>query len=432
MIIELTVSNFRSIKDEQTFSLYAATTGPHLTGNVSTSQSTGEIYPLKSAGIYGANASGKTNLLLAFRALQYLLARSGSLKDGAPIKCYEPYLLSKATQKAPVRLEIEFQIHGRYRYRYVVAFLQNKITQERLSVYRSAREAVLFERKESDTWETIQFKSQYKGGARRFPFFANNAYLSKAGNSADAPEMIRDVYNYLTNDILHLGLSDEYSTEDLLEDEGLLNKVAQFLSLVDTGVASVNMQRKEFKENEFIFPPDIPNDVKNMIIKKRSLQFLFCHKTDTAEVATFQKGDESAGTRKLFELAPLIINTLAYGGVLIIDELDRSMHPQIAEMIIKLFNDVEVNPGGAQLIFSTHNDSLMSPALLRRDQIWFAEKTDGASRFFSLDDFDKKKVTPTSPFARWYAEGRFGAIPSIDYQGVVKLLKKDRNNAQAE
>jgi AAA15 family ATPase/GTPase len=94
----------------------------------------------------------------------------------------------------------------------------------------------------------------------------------------------------------------------------------------------------------------------------------------------------------------------------------------MAELIIKLFNDPRVNKHNAQLIFSTHNINLMTPELLRRDQIWFTEKQQGATKFYSLDDFDKKKVKPQSPFNQWYAEGRFGAIPNINYQGIVELF----------
>ncbi len=104
------------------------------------------------------------------------------------------------------------------------------------------------------------------------------------------------------------------------------------------------------------------------------------------------------------------------------DELENSMHPFMAELIIKLFNDPRVNKRDAQLIFSTHNINLMTPELLRRDQIWFTEKQQGATKLYSLDDFDKKKVKPQSPFNQWYAEGRFGAIPSINYQRIVELF----------
>ena len=114
------------------------------------------------------------------------------------------------------------------------------------------------------------------------------------------------------------------------------------------------------------------------------------------------------------------------------DELDNSMHPFMAELIIKLFNDSRINKGNAQLIFSTHNINLMSSELLRRDQIWFTEKQDGMTKFYSLDDFDKKKVKPRSPFNQWYAEGRFGAVPAINYQGIVELFNTGGANAQKE
>jgi AAA15 family ATPase/GTPase len=132
---------------------------------------------------------------------------------------------------------------------------------------------------------------------------------------------------------------------------------------------------------------------------------------------------KSAGTQKLFHLAPLIVNVLSNGGVLIIDELDNSMHPFMADIIIRLFNDPDVNKGNAQLIFSTHNITLMSSERFRRDQIWFTEKINGATSIYSLDDFDKNMVKPQSPFNKWYAEGRFGAVPKIDYLRIVELLK---------
>jgi AAA15 family ATPase/GTPase len=103
------------------------------------------------------------------------------------------------------------------------------------------------------------------------------------------------------------------------------------------------------------------------------------------------------------------------------------MHPFMAEMIIRLFNDPEVNPKGAQLVFTTHNVYLMSPELLRRDQIWLAEKAEGASTYFSLADFDKNVVKPQSPFNRWYLEGRFDAVPKIDYRRIANMMKTLRD-----
>ncbi|MBJ5459526.1 ATP-binding protein, partial [Salmonella enterica subsp. enterica serovar Typhimurium] len=131
---------------------------------------------------------------------------------------------------------------------------------------------------------------------------------------------------------------------------------------------------------------------------------------------------ESEGTQKLFEIIPLIRSAFNNSMVVIIDELDNSLHPHIADLIVKLFNDPDVNKKGSQLIFSTHNMQLMTPEKMRRDQIWFCEKNKGASALYSLDDFDKKKVKTTTPYASWYDEGRFGGVPDINYLKVAKFL----------
>jgi AAA15 family ATPase/GTPase len=240
------------------------------------------------------------------------------------------------------------------------------------------------------------------------------------------------VYNYFRNDIIHLDVNEQISYLDMVDQDDVFSKVSKLLSFVDTGVTKVSIHEKEVRDDDVKFPVDFPEQLKTKILREQKQQVLFSHKTDTGKIEYFKKSEESAGTRKLFDLAPLFIDAFDTGGVLIIDELDNSMHPFMAELIIKLFNDPDVNPGGAQLIYSTHNINLMSPELMRRDQIWFAEKVSGASRFYSLDDFDKKKVTPMSPYILWYAEGRFGAVPRIDYRNIVELLKKEVANAKAK
>lgn len=419
MIVDFSVSNFRSIKDEQTFSLYAENAGTHLIENISYPADK-KIGVLKSAGLYGANASGKSNLLLAFEALRYIICRSERLKEDDKIPCYEPFLLSEETKNSPVRFEIEFFTSNNIRYRYCVAFTANKITEENLFFYPSS-EAYLFKRNESDSWKDIRFGSLYKGGKRRLAFFENNSYLSKAGNSADSPEMIRDVYNFFRKDLLHLGVDEHISKLNWIDDKNVITKISRFLTLVDTGIENITVQEGMGKDS-ITLPDGIPEEIKQQILKERKKEILFSHKTDSETFEFFNEKKESAGTRKLLHLAPLIIDALSNGGVLVLDELDNSMHPFIAELIIKIFNDENANKGNAQLIFSTHNINLMSSEHLRRDQIWFTEKNQGITKFYSLDDFDKKKVKPQSPFNLWYAEGRFGAIPSIDYQGIVAML----------
>lgn len=422
MIIDFTISNFRSIRDEQTFSMFAENPGNHLLDNIA--YPAGEkIGVLKSAGIYGANASGKSNILLAFEALQYLVRASGDIKEGDAIKCYEPYRLSDKSKTAPVRFAVEFCTPGGVRYIYKIGFTRQRIVEEHLSFYPSAKSALIFDRTEQDTWKTIKFGGLFTGGRKQLPFFENNAYLSKAGDSADTPEMIRNVYNYFRQSVLRLGLNEEVRFDHWVDNKQLFNKVSALLGFADTGVAGVVVREKDVDPESVTFPEGMPLPVRDSLLRRMKRQYLFTHATDGKDPELFDLRMESAGTQKLFRIAPLIVETLETGGVLIVDELDNSMHPFMAEMILRLFNDPEVNMGRAQLIFSTHNINLMDPEHFRRDQIWLTEKNQGATRLFSLDDFDKKKVKPTSPFNRWYAEGRFGAIPKIDYQGIVKRLR---------
>jgi len=422
MIIDLTISNFHSIRDEQTFSLHAESIGTHLTDNIAYPEDE-KIGVLKTSGIYGANASGKSNILVAFETLRYIISFSERLKEGDQIRCYEPFLLSKTCKLSPVRFEVEFVVN-KQRFRYVVEFTAKRIVNESLIYFpqsRSRKPAVLFNRDANDDWQTIKFGDSLKGGRKRIAFFENNAYLSKAGSSADAPEMLQSIYNYFRINLMHIGADERLSKLNWLEDEKLVKKTAKLLSLVDTGITGISV-RESLESEPIKLPEDMPEDFKQLILKDSKNKAFFNHSGDDGNTEYFDRKLESVGTLKLFDLAPAIIETLEDGGVMIMDELDNSMHPFMAELIIKLFNDTRVNKNNAQLIFSTHNINLMSSEYFRRDQIWFTEKINGVTTLYSLDDFDKNKVKPQSPFNQWYAEGRFGAVPVINYEGLVSLL----------
>ena len=185
----------------------------------------------------------------------------------------------------------------------------------------------------------------------------------------------------------------------------------------------MNIRETDIDDNSISFPKDMPRVLREQFKDRISKRYYFTHATSKGTLGDIELEEESDGTQRLFHLLPNIVSTLVRGGVYIIDEIECGMHPFMAEAIVKLFNDSSISHGQAQLIFTTHNSNLLSPALMRRDQIWFAEKVDGCSRFYSLDDFDKKTVTPSSPFAKWYLEGRFGAVPAIDYAGLVDAIK---------
>lgn len=417
MIIDFTITNFRSIRDEQTLSMHAQG-GSVLENNVSFPADE-KIGVLRSVGIYGANASGKSNFLLALRALQFIVCNTGNLQDGARIACYEPYLLSSETKNAPVIFEVEFYLN-KVRFLYRVAYSSVAIIEESLDYYPSRHKANLFNRSEGDTWESISFGSHLKGGRRKYALFGNNSYLAKAGNSADAPQIIRDVFNFFNYSMKHLAVGEDFKISKVLESESVLAAFATILNKVDTGISNIEVEDQEEKLLKSL--KGTPEDIKEEILKRSRFKPFFLHKNNDGGFERFTEHMESSGTLKLFDLLPLLISCFHQGSILIIDELDNSLHFHMAELIIKLFHDPLVNKNNSQLIFSTHNINLMSNELMRRDQIWFCEKDFGVSSIASLDQFDKKVVKSDSPFVKWYEEGRFGGIPNIDYLAVADIL----------
>jgi AAA15 family ATPase/GTPase len=424
MIIDITFSNYRSFKDEQFFSLAAEKGLDRHTNNFATH---GKFGVLKTAAIFGANASGKSNLLKAIAALQWVVLSSGDLKEGQDLPPYEPFLLDESGPSTPVKIEIEFSIQED-RFRYSLSFDRKRIIAERLVSYATRQKALIFERSDNDTWETIRFGSSYRGGARRIPFFANNSYLSKAGNNAAAPESIRRVYRYFRT-LLMVEPHAQFPSAVHFRREQQLIDVANILTCVDTGIARVTYEEKEISSLEL--PDWIPDQYRKAIYDENKYKFVFWHKDSRGKLLKFDEEFESMGTRRLFNLLPMLIEGLINGYILLMDEIESSFHPHIVALIVRLFNDQNANRSNAQLVFTTHTQSVLTPELFRRDQIWFTEKRDGYSRLFSLDEYDKKQVRPDSPFGYWYDDGRFGALPNINYPKIIESLEKARAAAMS-
>lgn len=420
MILEFSATNYRSIDDEQTISLYmVGSQGGHL-GNAA--QIPGcEYRALKAVGMYGANASGKSNLIKAIDALKRLINMSYRLHAEDCIPQYEPCLFRDASKPKETVFSIEFVLNMRDgtfpRFKYSIAYNARRVERESLSAYFTNRESLLFDRDLGNA-EGIRFGAAYKGGQRKIPVFDNQSFLSVAGQRAEAPELIRKVSRFIRGEIfvLEAGMG-------MLADPKKNEAAAAVLKYVDSGVNSVRHVVKEPDPKALELVPNLTDEMKNRYLEFAKNHYLFEHSADDGGKVDIDLEDESDGTQRLFAMLPWLVDIFRDGGVLVMDELDYSMHPFMAEMIVRLFNDPEVNAFGAQLIYSTHNSNLLSSDLLRRDQIWFVEKRNGRSRYYSLDEFDKKTVTPSSPYVKWYLEGRFGAVPAIDYAGVVGCLR---------
>lgn len=424
MIVDFSIKNFRSIKTEQLISFYADKKPKHHAGNISYIEE--DLGVLKTCAIYGSNAAGKTNVIIAFECLTELITGSGDLKDGDPIKCYEPYLLSNSSAKLPTSFEIEFYIDN-LRYRYHVEYNKYEIIFEKLDFYPTARAANLFTRNSSEDWKSVKFGEHYKGGKKQIAFFSNNTYLSKAGNTPDSPEIVRKIFNFFRKKTETLLVGQIVGVYDWEENESTVKIVNTFLNKVDLGIDSFGID-KSINDDEIDFPKDFLSDVPEEIQKKLKYEFskkeYFYHPNNNGELVRFEIDKESRGTNRLFKLLPFFIEVIREGSVLFVDEIESSFHPHIAELIIKLFNDPLVNKNNAQLIFTTHDLVLMGSDTMRKDQIYLTEKSQlNGTQLHCLDSYDSD-LKDSSPFAKWYDEGRLGAIPKIDYRSISDMIKE--------
>ena len=434
MILEIVIRNFRSVGAEQIISFGVKDSRGGNIGNVV--ELPGSPYFIaKSIGLYGANGSGKTNALRAIWTARKVIAASYSLGEGESIPWYDPCIFYGGDDGRGSSFEIEFTIPiqgTETRFLYKTEFDENEFIYESLSSFAKGREAVLFTRKLGDDKDSMTFGASMRGGDRKVAFFKNQAYLSVAGRNPTSPEFIRRIYRYFKNGLTQIRLNENGPT--LYNPRNV--EAQRLVRFVDLGITDMSVRKMNVDESSISFPKDMPSVVREQLLDRISRRYYFRHIASKGVSGDIDLEDESDGTQKLFSLFPGIVRTLVNGGVYIIDEIESGMHPFMAEAIVRLFNESELNHGQAQLIFTTHNSNLLSSAHMRRDQIWFAEKVDGCSRFYSLDDFDKKMVTPSSPFAKWYLEGRFGAIPSIDYTGLVQAIKsmqqKEADDARAE
>ncbi|PCK01970.1 MAG: hypothetical protein COA42_22510 [Alteromonadaceae bacterium] len=422
MLIDFTVKNYRSFRDVQLLSLYADSKPRHHSGNISYDNDLGI---LRTCAIYGANASGKTNVIKAFEALKGIVVNSGDLKDGDRIGYYEPYMLSADTANAPCHFEVEFYVEQQ-RYRYQISFDSAQITYEKLDFYPASRAANLFTRDSATDWKAVKFGEHYRGGKRQIAFFANNAYLSRAGNSPDAPEVIRKVYNYFRQQ------TEAVTTEQNIrvvgwEDEPTYAAIVNtFLQRADFGIDKFEIEERNMES--LGLPSDMPYEIKHKIRQDFSKTEVFFHRSDSGDLVKFNKDQESRGTRRLFKILPFFLTVLEQGMTLFFDELESSFHPHMAELIVKIFNDPLINKKGAQLIFTTHDLTLMAPDKMRKDQIYLVQKNARGSELDSLESFDTS-LKDSSPFAKWYNEGRLGGIPKINYRDISDAIKAGILNA---
>lgn len=421
MLVQFTVGNFLSFDEPVTFSM-VATKGSDLPENVFSAKDKLEL--LRSAVIYGANASGKSNLFTAMRFL-----KSGVLFSAKESQAGEPigvnrFRLNAENANKPAFFEIIFIKDG-ITYTYGFKADREKIYEEWL--YRSkSRTVMLFERKEVDK---INLGKGFEKEEILIAKTRQNAlFLSVAAmfNNKVAIEIL----GWFKDFKISSGLRDEEFldvTLEKLENPEFKKSILDFLKSSDQALLDIKMQKKKLSLEEL--PADMPEGLKKAIIGKTPPEVIKIstlhnkyHQKQVIGKEEFELEEESDGTQKLFALCGPIIDSLKNGKILVIDEFDARLHPIITRQLIELFNSPQTNSKNAQLIFNSHDTSFLDNTLFRRDQIWFTEKDQfEATCLYSLVEFKPRK---DASYDKDYLKGKYGAIPFIRLASFIKAFSE--------
>jgi AAA15 family ATPase/GTPase len=415
MLVEFRVKNFRSLRDEQALSLVASKDKTlQDTHTLATSLKAAPTL-LRSAVVYGANASGKSNLIKALQYMRGVVIESATvIQPGQTFDKLEPFRLDAESASKPTEFEATFILDG-IRYQYGFGMTRQRIVSEHLLVYKAFKPQRWFERHfDAETGKDVyEFGPGLRGsknlweGATR----PNALFLSMAVQLNS--ETMRPVFDWFAHQLVIFNeispLAPQFSVQMLKQDEQR-KAICEFLAAADISISDVDVvTRKESGQVVHIDRITGKTEVHNEEIEQIELKF---HHVTEQGKAVFDLADESSGTRNVLFLSGPVLDILSKGLTLVIDELDTSLHTHLEQALVRLFHRPEVNTGGAQLIFTTHDTSLLDAyGLFRRDQIWFAEKKkDQSSELYSLMEFSPRK---NEALERGYLQGRYGAVPII-------------------
>ena len=421
MLIQFSVQNFRTFKDKATLSLVASNYDKvtREEDNVSVSN----IYDLrllKSAVIYGANASGKSKFIEALLFMKHFAITSSKESQKGDSIPVESFKLSLESENDPSEFEVLF-IYKNEMYRYGFEVNKQKVISEWLFYKPKTKEVEIFYR-ELQKFETHP-KHFSKGSiAVREDLVRDNALLLSLAAQLNDALAINVIEWFGVLNVVY-GLKEyqfrENSIEKIKTETGKI-EILDYLRKADLGIVDIELREVnsgKFKESPF-----------STIWTKRNK---FSNKVKIGQTSFWLELDESEGTKKYLYLLGPIIDSLEAGSVLFIDEFDGKLHPNLVEQIVSLFNSKKLNPKNAQLVFNTHDTNLLSSKLFRKDQVWFTEKDKyGEAKLYSLADFKADAVRKNEAYEDNYVCGKYGAVPFIGFfDNLVheKLLHKDQN-----
>ena len=431
MLIEFRFKNYRSFRDEAVLSMEATGLGTFKNSLISYNR----IKLLPGAAIYGKNGGGKSNVIRAFwLAVQFIKNAQRTQHEKAAIPVI-PFALNDYSASEPTEFEFIYTLDD-IRYWYSFSATREKIFTESLYHAPKGQKALVFSR-EGQTFSFTEDKSRRKLISEAVA--ENQLYFSVACTMNDAAcsramrwfrEMVffsRD-YSDIPRQLL-----------DYSNDTNMLRAISDYAKAADLGIEDMQFEiNSQEVDDEAALPDNLPEGMKAALVQflhtlsETSNNSEVCLKMGEVTATSKHKGrnkngasqlypleleDESDGTRKLMSIAPAIESVLARGGILLVDEIERELHPMLVDFVVSKFQSKRTNPYGAQIVFTTHNTELLNMELLRKDQLYFADKDqeDGASELYSISEFSTRT---TDNIRKGYLLGKYGATPNIEIEEV--------------
>ena len=419
MLVNFTVKNYRSFKEERTFSMEASSIEEHEGSVIKAGNQ--RLLPLTI--IYGANSSGKSNLIMALGVMRHVVKESVRLNESDPL-LYDPFALDEISRSAPTLFEAQF-IQGENRYRYGFEYTKKEIVSEWLYENRLGEEEVeLFVR--SKNVIEVSEKAFPEGRGKEDLTNANRLFLSLVaqlkGEKSNVVMACVGECNMVSG--IETERYENFTFEMFMEHLNGADEAQTFFKELQLGFNSFSVKKTDITTEKLASLPELKRQqVEKEMSTHTFVEAITTHNIYNEDGQVLREDDfysddmESDGTKKVIELSGPIFDTLINGKTLIVDELDAKLHPLLTRNIVLLFMDPERNKHGAQLIFATHDTNLLDLSVLRRDQIWFAEKDKVESTdIYSLVEFEEdgqEEPNNKHDIERDYIRGRYGAIPFI-------------------
>lgn len=415
MLIEFRVENFLSIQDEQVLSMVASSDNTFLTSHTNNDK---KLKLLKSSILYGANASGKSNIIEALAIMKKIAISSANGQRGDKLPII-PFLLGNEDNK-PTKFEIIF-IQNDTKYQYGFILNSEKILEEWLLIFgENNRAQKWFERiyNEKEEKYNYSFGAKFIGSKQLWAENTrdNALFLSVAIQLNN--EQLKPVFDFFLK-YIRITCTDSWNdgqevTIDILRQDK--QKIISYLKRADLDIEDIVVEETKLNKTN-LMQENIPQEIKQMMqtdLEKGAR----LKKTDIKTIHTNQQGKqilfdmlelESQGTQKFFKLIGPWVEALEQGYTIVVDELNTHLHPLMTKFLVNLFHNENLNKSNAQLIFTTHDTSILNQDIFRRDQIWFCEKQNKATKLYPLSDFKVRK--DKTNLENDYLLGRFGALP---------------------